>query len=196
MDTIRGHLQAHPRLRSRHCPRRPLSTPSMPQAPPALPSVSHILFVYHTPQQQHRVRKQVSAALTLQQAQGVGSRIQIPASVPGLTTRRLLVMSYMDGLQISRLGDRMDKLSARQVCGRGGQTCGSLLRRWLWFSVRFSSSSGCGADPALAADKGGNCAFCLGAPPSASYTRLVHNFKLLLTLDLFGSCTTHRSAWA
>jgi hypothetical protein len=35
------------------------------------------------------------------QAQGVGKRIEIPSSVPGLTTQRLLVMSYIDGLQVT-----------------------------------------------------------------------------------------------
>jgi hypothetical protein len=47
-------------------------------------------------------------------AQGVGNRIMVPSSVPGLTTQRLLVMSYIDGLQITRLGDRIEKLSPLQ----------------------------------------------------------------------------------
>lgn len=35
------------------------------------------------------------------QDQGVGDRIQIPCSVRGLTSKRLLVMSYIDGVQAS-----------------------------------------------------------------------------------------------
>lgn len=45
-------------------------------------------------------------------AQGVSDRIIVPSSVPGLTSKRLLVMSFIDGIQITRLGDRMKNMSA------------------------------------------------------------------------------------
>ena len=35
------------------------------------------------------------------QAQGALKRIDIPSSIPGLTTQRLLVMSFIDGLQVT-----------------------------------------------------------------------------------------------
>ncbi len=35
------------------------------------------------------------------QAQGALKRIDIPCSIPGLTTKRLLVMSFIDGLQVT-----------------------------------------------------------------------------------------------
>ena len=35
--------------------------------------------------------------------QGALKHIEIPASIPGLTTKRLLVMSFIDGIQV-RLG--------------------------------------------------------------------------------------------
>ncbi len=41
----------------------------------------------------------IASCASMVQAQGVGNRIQVPSSVPGLTTQRLLVMSYIDGLQ-------------------------------------------------------------------------------------------------
>lgn len=37
----------------------------------------------------------------------MGKRIAVPTSVPGLTTQRLLVMSYIDGLQVSTLDMRL-----------------------------------------------------------------------------------------
>lgn len=51
----------------------------------------------------------------LQRQRGsVRRRIEIPTSVPGLTTERLLVMSFLEGTQITRLEAQMKKLSARQ----------------------------------------------------------------------------------
>ena len=41
-----------------------------------------------------------SAMCVTAQAQGALKRIDIPSSIPGLTTRRLLVMSFIDGLQV------------------------------------------------------------------------------------------------
>ena len=49
------------------------------------------------------MRDRPSAVL---QAQGALKRIDIPCSIPGLTTRRLLVMSFIDGLQVPGLRPR------------------------------------------------------------------------------------------
>lgn len=45
---------------------------------------------------------------------GISKKIEIPRSVPGLVTRRLLVMNFLDGLQITRLGDKTKKLSGKK----------------------------------------------------------------------------------
>lgn len=50
----------------------------------------------------------------LQRHKGISKKIEIPRSVPGLVTRRLLVMNFLDGLQITRLGDKTKKLSGKK----------------------------------------------------------------------------------
>ncbi|KAL0020648.1 hypothetical protein WJX79_000580 [Trebouxia sp. C0005] len=50
----------------------------------------------------------------LQRHKGISKKIEIPCSVPGLVTRRLLVMNFLDGLQITRLGDKTKKLSRKK----------------------------------------------------------------------------------
>lgn len=50
----------------------------------------------------------------MQRHKGFSKKISIPRSIPGLVTRRILVMNFIDGLQITRLGDKTKKLSAGQ----------------------------------------------------------------------------------
>ncbi len=45
--------------------------------------------------------------------QGLRKRLEIPRSVPGLVTKRLLVMNFIDGDQITRLAHRTRGLSQR-----------------------------------------------------------------------------------
>ena len=45
--------------------------------------------------------------------QGLSKTVEIPRSVPGLATERLLVMNFVDGDQITRLEHRTKNLSAR-----------------------------------------------------------------------------------
>ncbi len=52
--------------------------------------------------------------VALQRHKGISKKIEIPRSVPGLVTRRLLVMNFLDGLQITRLGDKTKKLSRKK----------------------------------------------------------------------------------
>lgn len=51
---------------------------------------------------------------TLQRHKGISKKIEIPRSVPGLVTRRLLVMNFLDGVQITRLGDKTKNLSRKK----------------------------------------------------------------------------------
>lgn len=50
----------------------------------------------------------------MQRHKGLSKKISIPRSIPGLVTRRILVMNFIDGLQITRLADKTKKLSAGQ----------------------------------------------------------------------------------
>ena len=50
----------------------------------------------------------------LQRHKGLSKKVEIPRSVPGMVTRRLLVMNFLDGVQITRLGDKTKKLSQRK----------------------------------------------------------------------------------
>ena len=50
----------------------------------------------------------------MQVHKGLSEKIEIPRSVPGLVTRQLLVMNFLDGTQITRLGDKVKKLSKRK----------------------------------------------------------------------------------
>ncbi len=43
--------------------------------------------------------------------QGLRKQVEIPRSVPGLVTDRLLVMNYLDGEQITRLKSRVQGMS-------------------------------------------------------------------------------------
>jgi len=52
--------------------------------------------------------------VALQRHKGISKKIEIPRSIPGLVTRRLLVMNFLDGLQITRLGDKTKKLSHKK----------------------------------------------------------------------------------
>jgi len=52
--------------------------------------------------------------VAMQRHKGISKKIEIPRSVPGLVTRRLLVMNFLDGLQITRLGDKTKKLSRKK----------------------------------------------------------------------------------
>ncbi len=52
--------------------------------------------------------------IALQRHKGISKKIEIPRSVPGLVTRRLLVMNFLDGLQITRLGDKTKNLSRKK----------------------------------------------------------------------------------
>ena len=52
--------------------------------------------------------------VALQRHKGISKKIEIPRSVPGLVTRRLLVMNFLNGLQITRLGDKTKKLSGKK----------------------------------------------------------------------------------
>lgn len=47
--------------------------------------------------------------------QGLSRTVEIPRSVPGLATGRLLVMTFVDGDQITRLEHRTKNLSARWI---------------------------------------------------------------------------------
>lgn len=47
-------------------------------------------------------------------AQGMAREVEIPRSVPGLVTPRLLVMNFVPGTQIMRLKGRLQSLSAWQ----------------------------------------------------------------------------------
>lgn len=44
----------------------------------------------------------------------IRNRVVIPRSVPGLVTRRVLVMEYLDGVPLTQLGSRVSNLSAVQ----------------------------------------------------------------------------------
>ncbi len=48
--------------------------------------------------------------------QDIRSRVEIPRSVPGFVTKQLLVMNYVEGVQITRMGEqsRAKALSAIQ----------------------------------------------------------------------------------
>lgn len=59
-----------------------------------------------------RVMDQISQ--DLQRHKGLSKKVEIPRSVPGMVTRRLLVMNFLDGVQITRLGDKTKKLSKRK----------------------------------------------------------------------------------
>jgi hypothetical protein len=45
--------------------------------------------------------------------QGLRKRLEIPRSLPGLVTKRLLVMNFIEGDQITRLAHRTQGLSQR-----------------------------------------------------------------------------------
>jgi len=75
MDTIRGHFRVS---RSPHTSSQAASHMRVASVEPHLDS----------------------AMFVATQAQGALKRIDIPSSIPGLTTRRLLVMSFIDGLQV------------------------------------------------------------------------------------------------
>lgn len=55
-----------------------------------------------------------SLDLLMQEHKGLSKKIEIPRSVPGLVTRQLLVMNFLDGTQITRLGDKVHSLSKRK----------------------------------------------------------------------------------
>ena len=57
--------------------------------------------------------------------QNLEEEVEIPCSVPGLVTRRLLVMNFLDGEQITRLKDRTRGMS--EAMRRRAQTL--ILRR-------------------------------------------------------------------
>ena len=42
----------------------------------------------------------------------IRSRVVIPRSVPGLVTRRMLVMEFLEGVPLTQLGSRVSGLSA------------------------------------------------------------------------------------
>ena len=50
----------------------------------------------------------------MQVHKGLSKKIEIPRSVPGLVTRQLLVMNFLDGTQITRLGDKVKNLSKKK----------------------------------------------------------------------------------
>ncbi|KAK9811448.1 hypothetical protein WJX72_004052 [[Myrmecia] bisecta] len=61
-------------------------------------------------------------------------KVQVPRSIPGLVTRQVLVMEFLDGVQITRLGDRVDSLSPaqqrlakRRILGRVSEAYGRML---------------------------------------------------------------------
>lgn len=49
-------------------------------------------------------------------AQSLARTVEVPRSVPGLATQRLLVMNFVEGDQINRLEHRTKDLSARWAC--------------------------------------------------------------------------------
>lgn len=46
--------------------------------------------------------------------QRLSRTLEVPRSVPGLVTKGLLVMNFIEGDQITRLGERTKGLSARR----------------------------------------------------------------------------------
>ena len=49
-------------------------------------------------------------------AQSLARTVEVPRSVPGLATQRLLVMNFVEGDQITRLEHRTKDLSTRWAC--------------------------------------------------------------------------------
>lgn len=45
--------------------------------------------------------------------QGLAGEVEIPRSIPGLVTEKLLVMSFLDGVKITSLKDRVKSLPQR-----------------------------------------------------------------------------------
>eukprot|EP00976_Prorocentrum_cordatum_P079372 1183522-Prorocentrum_minimum.AAC.2 len=59
-------------------------------------------------------------------------RVKIPRSVPGLVTKRMLVMDYLDGVQVMRLGDydlsaSQRKMAAKRILTRLSEAYGRML---------------------------------------------------------------------
>jgi predicted unusual protein kinase regulating ubiquinone biosynthesis (AarF/ABC1/UbiB family) len=68
------------------------------------------------------------------QFEGLGKRIRVPRSVPGMVTPRLLVMSFLDGIPLTRLKDRIDglneatrRLAARRILSRVSEAYGRMV---------------------------------------------------------------------
>lgn len=78
-----------------------------------LPAASARLFAQIN--QGVAIRKRISRTRGSPLLQSLARTVEIPRSVPELTTERLLVMSFVKGDQITRLENRTKNLSAR--CG-------------------------------------------------------------------------------
>lgn len=68
------------------------------------------------------------------QFDGLGHKICVPRSVPGMVTSRLLVMSYLDGVSITRLNDRIEglseatkRLAAKRILHRVSEAYGRMI---------------------------------------------------------------------
>ena len=70
------------------------------------------------PASMDRAPAAASPGLTVHVArvQSLARTVEVPRSVPGLATQRLLVMSFVEGDQITRLEHRTRDLSARWAC--------------------------------------------------------------------------------
>lgn len=70
------------------------------------------------PASMDRAPAAASPGLTVHVArvQSLARTVEVPRSVPGLATQRLLVMSFVEGDQITRLEHRTTDLSARWAC--------------------------------------------------------------------------------
>lgn len=68
------------------------------------------------------------------QFDGLGHKICVPKSVPGMVTPRLLVMSYLDGIPITRMKDRIEglseatkRLASRRILDRVSEAYGRMI---------------------------------------------------------------------
>jgi len=63
---------------------------------------------------------------------GIQRRVKIPRSVPGLVTKRMLVMDYLDGVQVTRLGnynlsESQRKMAAKRILTRLSEAYGRMM---------------------------------------------------------------------